>query len=85
MPAAAVADPAHGHVMYVFKGSYDGGGVVTVDKGNGHVKKAGLAGQDVQFALSAAKLDVADTNVDGSVTVDELVLRLELVVRSVVE
>jgi hypothetical protein len=88
IPAAAVADPGHGHghgpggnhghghnptVMYVFKGSYDGGGVVTVNHGNGHVKKAGLVGQDVTFDLSAASLDVADTNADGSITVDDVV------------
>jgi hypothetical protein len=96
VPAAAVADPGHGHghgpgnhghghnptVMYVFKGSYDGGGVVTVDKGNGHVKKAGLVGQDVQFDLSAAKLDVADTNADGSVTADDVVTGDSVVVQA---
>ncbi len=65
----------HGHnptVMYVFKGSYDGGGVVSVDHGNGAVQKADLVGQDVQFDLSSAKLDVADTNGDGSVTTDDV-------------
>jgi len=96
VPAAAVADPGHGHghgpgnhghghnptVMYVFKGSYDGGGVVTVDKGNGHVKKAGLVGQDVQFDLSATKLDVADTNADGSVTADDVVTGDSVVVQA---
>src|SRR4051794_10156146 len=49
----------HGHnptVMYVFKGTYDGDGVVSVDHGNGHAKKAGLVGQDVQFDLSGARL-----------------------------
>jgi hypothetical protein len=67
----------HGHggnptVTYVFKGTYGGSGVVGVSKGNGHVKKAGLEGQDVQFDLSGAKLVVADTNADGSVTADDV-------------
>lgn len=88
VPAAAAADNggAHGHggghghghggnptVMYVFKGSYGGGGVVSVAKGNGHVKKADLVGQDVQFDLANARLVVADTNADGSVTADDVV------------
>ena len=69
-------DATHGHghghnptVMYVFKGTYGpDAGVVTVDHGNGHVKKAGLVGGPVSFDLSAARLEVADTNADGSVT-----------------
>lgn len=84
---AAIAKPGHGHggghgqghnptVMYVFKGTYGDAtvapGVVTVDKGNGHVKKAGLVGQDVQFDLSNARIQVADTNADGSVTADDV-------------
>jgi hypothetical protein len=68
----------HGHggnptVMYVFKGTYGGGGVVSVNHGNGHVKKADLVGQDVQFDLTSARLAVADTNADGSVTADDVV------------
>lgn len=74
-------DPAHGHghghnptVMYVFKGTYGpDAGTVTVNHGNGHVKKAGLVGAPVSFDLSAAKLVVADTNADGSVTADDVV------------
>jgi len=58
--------------MYVFKGTYGGSGVVSVDKGNGHVKKADLVGQDVQFDLTNARLVVADTNADGSVTADDV-------------
>jgi hypothetical protein len=45
---------------------------VGVEKGNGHVKKAGLVGQDVQFDLSSAKLRVADANGDGQVTADDV-------------
>lgn len=78
-------DHGHGHgqgggqghggnptVMYVFKGIYGSDGVVSVNHGNGHVKKADLVGQDVQFDLSGARLVVADTNTDGSVTADDV-------------
>lgn len=72
-------DATHGHghghnptVMYVFKGTYDGGGVVTVNHGNGHAKHAGLVPGDVSFDLSATNLIVADTNGDGSVTADDV-------------
>jgi hypothetical protein len=87
LPTAAIAKHGHGHgnghghghghggnptVMYVFKGAYDGDGVVSVNHGNGHVKKADLVGQDVQFDLSGARLVVADTNADGSITADDV-------------
>src|SRR3954451_13697719 len=85
VPAAAVAHPGgdhghghgHGHggnptVVYVFKGVYGGDGVVAVDHGNGHAKKAGLVGQDVQFDLTNAQLVVADANADGSITADDV-------------
>ena len=49
-------------VSYVFKGVYKGDGVVTVAKGNAHVRKGGYVGKDVTFDLSAAKLVVADTD-----------------------
>jgi len=76
-------DPSHGHghghghghnpsVMYVFKGTYGDPGSVAVEHGNGHVTKAGLVGGTVQFDLSAARLDVADTNADGSITADDV-------------
>jgi hypothetical protein len=71
----AHAHGSHGHnpsVMYVFKGSYEGGGVVSVNHGNAHVKKADLLGT-VQFDLSATRLEVADTNTDGAVTADDVV------------
>jgi len=95
IPATAAANNGHGHgpsgnhghghnptVMYVFKGSYGGGGLVSVDHGNGAVKKAGLVGQDVQFDLSSAKLDVADTNIDGSITADDVVAGDQVLVQA---
>jgi hypothetical protein len=85
VPAAAIAKPGgdhghghgHGHggnptVSYIFKGTYGGDGVVAVNHGNGHVKKADLVGQDVQFDLTDATLVVADTNADGAVTADDV-------------
>jgi hypothetical protein len=61
------------NVTYVFKGTWDAtAGAVVVTHGNAHVRKAGLVGQSVQFDLTGAKLVVADTNADGSVTVDDL-------------
>jgi hypothetical protein len=58
--------------MYVFKGTYNGDGTVAVDHGNGHVRKAGLVGQDVQFDLTNTRLVVADANADGSVTAEDV-------------
>src|SRR5919199_3611764 len=74
VPAAALARSGHGHghspnhgknhpVAYVFKGTYEGDGVVSVNHGNAHVRHADLIG-DVTFDLSAARLSVADTNAD---------------------
>jgi hypothetical protein len=75
VPAAAIADSGHGNhrggsgknpaVTFVFKGAYAGdGSTVHVSHGNGHVKRAGLVGQDVTFDFSSAKISVADTNSD---------------------
>jgi hypothetical protein len=91
IPAAAVADPGHGHghghghnptVSYVFKGTYGADGLVTVNHGNGHVKKAGLVGQDVQFDLTNARLNVADTDGDGSVTAADVATGDAVVVKA---
>jgi hypothetical protein len=82
IPAAALADPGHGHghgnghvpaVQYVFKGTYAGAGVVSVDKGNRHVRRAGLVDTDVTFELAGAKLEVADTNADTLIDANDLV------------
>jgi hypothetical protein len=92
VPAAAIAKPGgdhgrgHGHggnptVSYVFKGTYEGAGVVSVEHGNGHVKKADLIG-DVQFDLTDAKLTVADANDDGSVTAEDVAKWDRVVVKS---
>jgi hypothetical protein len=69
---------ANGHskshtVTYVFKGTYDGSGLVSVNHGNGHARKADLVGQDVQFDLTNAKLSVADTNADQVIDANDLV------------
>jgi hypothetical protein len=83
VPAAAVAHPGHGHanghgthnVQYIFKGTYEGDGVVNVDHGNRHARNAGLVGDDVhvQFDLTNTNLDVAETNTDGVVDVNDIV------------
>jgi hypothetical protein len=43
-------------VSFVFKGVYKGAGVVTVSKGNKHVRRAGFVGTDVTFDLAGAKV-----------------------------
>jgi len=52
-------------VTYIFKGTYSGG-MVTVTKGNKHVKRAGLVGTEVAFNFSETRVKVADTNGDGT-------------------
>ena len=69
-------------VTFVFKGVYKGAGVVTVAKGNAHVRKGGYVGQDVTFDMSAAKLVVADTDGVPGVTVDDLQVGDELLVQA---
>jgi hypothetical protein len=63
----------HGHkskrpktATFVFKGVYEGDGVVTVTGGNSRVRRSGLVGTVVTFDLSRARLDVADVNGDGA-------------------
>ena len=69
-------------VTFVFKGSYKGAGVVTVAKGNSHVRKGGYVGQDVTFDMSSAKLVVADTDGVPGVTVADLQVGDELLVQA---
>ncbi len=79
--AAAKPDGSHGHgqgaghdhgsskpkgVAYVFKGTYVDSATVDVSSGNRHVKNAGLVGGPVSFDFSAAKVVVADTSLDGT-------------------
>jgi hypothetical protein len=53
-------------VAYVFKGTFHvASSTVSVVKGNRHVRRAGLVGQDVAFDLSAARVRTADVNGDG--------------------
>jgi hypothetical protein len=96
VPAAAIAKPGdhghghaggHGHggnptVKYLFKGTYGGSGVVAVNHGNRHARRADLVDQDVQFDLSGARLVVADTNADGSVTADDVATDDRVVVQA---
>ena len=78
----------HGHgsgkakgVSYVFKGTYVDTTTVDVSKGNAHVRKAGLAGEAVQFDFSAAKISVADTNGDGASDLADVVAGDRVVVK----
>ena len=60
-------------VAYVFKGTFHtAGSSVSVAKGNRHVRRAGLVGQDVAFDLSAARVRIADVNGDGLRNVADL-------------
>jgi hypothetical protein len=95
IPAAAVAHQGHGkghasghpsgqgnhNVQYIFKGTYDGSGLVTVDHGNRHVRQAGLIG-DVQFDLTNTKLSVADTNADTVIDVNDVLTDDKVVVQA---
>jgi hypothetical protein len=90
VPVGAVAHPGHGHayghghshsVSYVFKGTYGGGGEISVSHGNAHAGKAGLVGQDVQFDLSSTRLSVADTNGDAAIDSTDVVVGDEVVVK----
>jgi hypothetical protein len=109
IPAAAVAQPGHGHanghgkhghanghgnhghvnghgkqhpVGYVFKGTYEGDGLVSVEHGNAHARKAGLVGPDIQFDLSGAKLSVADTNADSIIDATDVLVGDAVVVKA---
>jgi hypothetical protein len=52
---------------------YTGDGAVSVERGNAHVKKAQLVGTSVSFNFEAAKLSVADTDLDGGADLDDVV------------
>ena len=58
-------------MTFVFKGVYNGEGVVTVESGNAHAKKGGYVGTDVTFDLSSAKVVAAEfDNVAGLTAAD---------------
>jgi hypothetical protein len=60
-------------VAYVFKGTFHAAGPsVSVVRGNRHVRRAGLVGQEVAFDLSTARVRVADVNGDGMRDVGDL-------------
>ena len=69
---------------YVVKGVYDEAGQVDVTGGNSHTRRAGLVRDNVVFDFDGAKLVVADTNDDGTVTRadiqagDKLTIQLKL-------
>jgi hypothetical protein len=71
-----------GTVGYVFKGAYQLGGNVVVDKGNAHVRKADLVNTIVAFDLSSAKVVVGDVNGDGSKDVNDLSVGDRVVVKA---
>lgn len=88
--AAAKPDGSHGHghggskpkgVGYVFKGTYVDSATVDVSSGNRHVKNAGLVGGQVSFDFSAAKVVVADTNLDGTSDLGDVVAGDKVVVK----
>ena len=77
----------HGHgkqhsVGYVYKGAYEGDGLVNVEHGNAHARKAALVGQDVQFDLTGAKLSVADTNADSIIDATDVLVGDAVVVKA---
>ena len=94
VPATALANHGHGkhghanghgkshNVQYIFKGTYDGSGLVSVDHGNRHVRRADLVGTDVQFDLTTTRLEVADTNTDGVVNTDDVVANDHVIVHA---
>ena len=71
-----------GTVSYVFKGAYQLDGNVAVDKGNAHVRKAGLVDSIVSFNLSEAKVVVGDVNGDGAKDVNDLSVGDRVVVKA---
>jgi hypothetical protein len=58
--------------MYVFKGTYNADGTVHVLNGNGRVKKQHFVGTDVAFDYTNAKVNVADTNLDGTSDINDV-------------
>lgn len=72
-----------GQVGYLFKGFYLGEGLVDVKRGNAHVRKAGLLGEEVEFDFSAARhIVVADTNMDGQRTLEDVAVGDWVLVKS---
>jgi hypothetical protein len=58
-------------VTFVFKGVYNGDGVVTVQSGKAHAKKGGYVGTDVTFDMASAKVVAAEfDNVPGLTAAD---------------
>ena len=64
----AKKDKAKKGKSYVFKGVYQGEGVVTVVSGNSRVRKGGYIGEDVTFDLSSAKIVAGDSDGVAGIT-----------------
>ena len=85
----ATAKPGNSHgnghgpkgVAYVFKGTYVDTTTVDVSAGNAHAKRAGLIGVPVSFDFSTAKVSVADTNLDGTSDLTDVVAGDSVVVK----
>jgi len=74
LPAGAGADSDkkdHGKNYNAF-GVYAGDGVVSVEKGNAAVKKAGWKGQDITFDFSQAEIRTEDNNADEQETLEDV-------------
>ena len=89
LPTAAVAKPhdpnGNGQTktaQYIVKGAYAGSGVVSVEKANGHARKAGWKGEDVAFDFSSAQIDVEDTNLDGVANLEDVVVGVSVKVKA---
>jgi hypothetical protein len=87
VPAAAVAQPGKGKgaeqpakvdgkktkkVTFVFKGTFTAPGTIEVLAGNAHARRGGFVGQAITVDLAGAKLVVADTNNDGTLSVTDV-------------
>jgi hypothetical protein len=60
------------NVPYLFRGLYTGKSAVKVEHGNSWVRKAGLVGKTVKFALGDTKVQAEDTNADGKVDLNDI-------------
>jgi len=69
-------------VTFVFKGTFTGGGAVSVRSGNAHARRGGFLGQAVTFDLAGARIVVADTNADQKVDLADVLAGDSVVVKA---